>query len=396
LREALRPLRMLEAEAAEAHGIAIDAWREATARAQIRRKADAANAFQAAKKGHDFDASQLVAPDEDDEPALRRFVVNDSSVEALGEVLIGNPNGTLLYQDELIGLLRQLDKEGNEGSRAFYLAGWSGSEPYIFDRIGRGLNRRIDAVCLGVLGSIQPAVIGDMLRDAVATNGGDGFLSRFSMLTWPDVSGTWRNIDRLPDSDAYARAVETFRVCEHLEAAQIADAADVGVRFDAEAQAEFDDWREGYEISQRSSDDHPALVAHRDKYRKLIPALALMIHLADSRNRPAIPRIALRQAFAWAEYLDSHARRAYASVIQADLVGARELLRRIRSGDVQSGFRVRDVYVKGWTRLTTSEQTRAAVSVLSEFDYVREIPDSASVRGGRPTTGYAINPKASK
>ncbi len=77
---------------------------------------------------------------------MRRYVVNDTSVEALGEVLMRNPNGTLAYRDELIGLLRQLDKRVTR-ERVGFLTAWAAKEPYTFDRIGRGLNRRIDAAC---------------------------------------------------------------------------------------------------------------------------------------------------------------------------------------------------------------------------------------------------------
>jgi putative DNA primase/helicase len=394
LREALRPLRELEALAASEHRGQMQTWTVERAEAAIRRRASEQNALKAAKKGDAFDAREFVAVADDDEPAMRRFVVNDSSVEALGEVLRGNPNGTLLYQDELIGLLRQLDKEGNEGARAFYLAGWSGSEPYTFDRIGRGLNRRIDAVCLALLGSIQPAVIGEALRDAVAGNGGDGLLARFSMLTWPDIGDDWRNVDRFPDSDAYATAAATFRRCEEMDAA-VLGAVDVGefgrgLRFDVEAQSDFDAWREGFERAQRASDDHPALIAHRDKYRKLIPALALVCHLADNPAGGPIGAASLLRAQGWAEYLDSHARRAYASVSRADLASARELLRRIRAGEVADSFRARDIYIKGWSRLATPEQAHLAARTLAEFDYLREYGEQT---GGRSTSRYQVNPK---
>jgi hypothetical protein len=343
-----------------------------------------------------FSARDFAASDGDEEPAMRRFVVNDSSVEALGEVLRGNPDGTLLYQDELIGLLRQLDKEGNEGARAFYLAGWSGSEPYTFDRIGRGLSRRIDGVCIALLGSIQPAVIGDALREAVAGNGGDGLLARFSMLTWPDIGGEWRNVDRFPDSNAYATASATFRRCEAIDVDTLG-AVNLGefgkgLRFDESAQADFEAWRQTFERQQRAATDHPALIAHRDKYRKLVPALALICHLADNPNGGPVGADSLLRAIGWVEYLESHAKRAYASVSRADFASARELLRRIQVGEVPDHFRARDIYIKGWSRLATPEQAHRAARTLADFDYLREFDEQRT--GGRPTTSYDVNPRA--
>src|SRR5205814_9042410 len=210
---------------------------------------------------------------------------------------------------------------------------------------------------------------GDALRDAVAGNGGDGLLARFSMLTWPDVSGDFRNVDQFPDSDAYAVAAETFRRCEVLDAASVPAAEALGdpgygLRFDDAAQTDFEGWRDQFERMQRTSDEHPALIAHRDKYRKLVPALALVCHLADNPNGGRIGSSALLRAQAWAEYLESHAKRAYASVSHADLGGARELLRRIRSGHLLDEFRVRDIYIKGWSRLSTPDQAHRAVRTL--------------------------------
>ena len=41
-------------------------------------------------------------------------MVNDSTVEKLGELLNENPNGLLVFRDELTGFLRQLDRDGHE------------------------------------------------------------------------------------------------------------------------------------------------------------------------------------------------------------------------------------------------------------------------------------------
>jgi hypothetical protein len=395
LREALRPLRELERDAAAVHESLMDEWQVHRAEASVRKRAAEQNALRAAKKGANFDARQFADDDAQLAPALRRFIVNNSSVEALGEILLENPTGTLVYQDELIGLLRLLDRQGNEGARAFYLAGWSGFEPYTFDRIGRGLNRRVDAVCLSLLGSIQPSVIGHYLCEAVNESGADGFMARFSVLVWPDLLSEWRNVDRFPNSRAYLAATDVFRRAEVLTAESVgAEVGEfgAGLRFDDGAQAEFESWREVFERAQRSSTDHPALVAHRDKYRKLVPALALICHVADCAAG-SIGQRSLLRAIAWCEYLDSHARRAYASVARPDADGAHELLNRIRQRELPWRFRLRDVYRNGWSRLSEPERARRAVRMLVDFDYLAESADPAHPAGGRPTSSYIVNPK---
>jgi hypothetical protein len=395
LRESMRPLGRLEAKAREGYEEAITAWRRSAELHKLKREAARANAVKAFKGGKPVAANALADDFAEDEPQARRYVVNDCSVEALGVILQGNPNGTLAYRDELIGLLKSLDKEGNEGARGFFLSAWSGTDAYTFDRIGRGLNLRIEACCLSLLGSIQPSVIGGYLRQAVEGGGGDGLLSRFQLLVWPDIAGEWHDVDRWPDTEAKAGAYATFERLDALDPASIGATIEEGVipylRFDADAQSLFSEWRADFEPRIRSGNDHAAFEAHLSKYRKLVPALALLIHLADNPAGGAISETALLKALAWAEYLESHARRAYASVTQAEVEGSRALLHRIRRGEVTNPFVPRDVYLRHWACLSKPEEVHEAMRLLTDLDYLRK---EEQATGGRPKGAIWINPKA--
>ena len=141
----------------------------------------------------------------------------------------------------------------------------------------------------------------------------------------------------------------------------------------------------------RHGQDHAAIESHLSKYRKLVPSLALLIHLADSTGN-AITETALLKALAWAEYLEAHARRAYASVTQAEAEGARALLRRLpKLPDV---FAARDIYRNNWAYLGTPEEAHQAARLLCDFDYLREELTPSGPSGGAPKRGYRINPKA--
>lgn len=394
LREAMRPLRNIEAQAAKAFEDDVREWSRTRELAKLKREAERSNIVKALKKGDDIAPDALGDELADDEPQSRRYVVNDCSVEALGEILRQNPNGTLAYRDELIGLLKSLDKEGQEGARGFYLSAWSGTDGYTFDRIGRGLNMRIEACCLSLLGSIQPAIIGDYLRQAVAGSGGDGLLSRFQLLVWPDIAGEWKDVDRWPDTKSKAEAYATFERLDTLTPESIGAIVEDGgipyLRFDEAAQELFAEWRADFEQRIRSGTDHAAFESHLAKYRKLVPALSLLIHLADNGGA-AIGETALLKALAWADYLEAHARRAYASVTQAEAESARALLNRIRKGEVPDPFAPRDVYLKHWAYLSTPEAAHEAVRLLCDLDYLRE--DRIETKG-RPRVEIYINPKA--
>lgn len=393
LAEAMKPLRRLEGSALEAHEADHAAWESRQEVADLKRKIAKEGALKALRKGTDVGIIGGCA--DDPEPQAKRYVVNDSSVEAMGEILRANPNGALAYRDELVSLLKSLDREGNEGARGFYLTAWSGKEGYTFDRIGRGLNLRIDACCLSLLGSTQPSAIGSYLAEAVATGGGDGLLSRFGMMVWPDISGTWRDVDRWPDNEAKSQAFAVFERLDTLDGSAIGQVDGEGglpfLRFDDVAQEIFNEWRENLETRLRSGEDHPALESHLAKYRKLVPALALLLHLADDAG-PAIGEVAILKALGWAEYLETHNRRAYAAVTAGDATAARALLRRMQKGEVMDGFTERDIYRREWSGLGRHE-VASAIKMLEYHGYIRPEITSLDGAGGRPKTVWRINPR---
>src|SRR5262249_29895373 len=51
-------------------------------------------------------------------PVCRRYEVNDSTIEKLGELLAENPTGLLLFRDELAGFFRSLHREDRASDRA--------------------------------------------------------------------------------------------------------------------------------------------------------------------------------------------------------------------------------------------------------------------------------------
>src|SRR5262249_58561148 len=72
-----------------------------------------------------------------EQPKPVRYRTNDSSYEAIGALLVSNPAGLLVERDELISLLKHLDREEQCVARGFYLSGWAGTQPYTFDRRAR-------------------------------------------------------------------------------------------------------------------------------------------------------------------------------------------------------------------------------------------------------------------
>src|SRR3712207_1431233 len=129
--------------------------------------------------------------DAPEEPVLKRYKTEDATVEKISEILLENPRGILVHRDELSGWLRNLDKQGREGDRSFYLESWNGTGSFDVDRIGRG-SLHLSALCLSILGGIQPGPLSTYVYQATqGDKGDDGLLQRFQLLVWPDPPAAW-------------------------------------------------------------------------------------------------------------------------------------------------------------------------------------------------------------
>jgi putative DNA primase/helicase len=398
---ALAPLKRLAALSVEAHEAAMANYRGEALASKIRAEEGEKAARLALKKNPGADVAGLLSAPELAEPTLRRWMANDTSSASLGELLRQNQNGLLVYRDEIVSLLRSLDREDQAEARGFYLTAWNGDSGYTFDRIGRGLNLHIPAVCLSMIGSTQPARLADYVRAAVRGGAGDdGLIQRFGLLVWPDTSGTWRNVDRWPDGEARKTAHAVFSRLAELRPDALGAAQDRTpdgkpdgppfLRLSPGALSQFTDWREDLEKRLRSGDLHPALESHLAKYRKHVPALALICHVTDG-NAGSIGEAAMLRALAWSEYLESHACRVYGSATAPGLDAARAILRRIQRGDLPAEFSSRDVWRPGWSGLSDAETVRPGLALLADLGWLRETQRET---GGRTATVYTVHPEA--
>ena len=402
LGEALKPLHRLQQNEFELWQAAHDAWALDCKVMAMQDDANERTAKGLAGKDPAAARALLEPVDTPAEPTARRFIVNDATVEKLGELMQQNPWGTLSYRDELYGLLTGLDKQGQEGSRAFYLQSYDGNQGYTFDRIGRG-TVHIPRVCLAMIGGIQPGRIQEYVRGAVAGGSADdGLLQRFGLTVWPDVTGEFIHVDQWPDTPAKQTAWAVFERLAELQ--PVSDTEPNVWRFSPEAQALFVEWLVPFETEIRGDDLHPAMVSHLSKYRKLIPALALVFALIDTPDTGGvIHERELIRALSFGDYLRTHANRLYAAAVTPETTDAVTLLSRIKAGKlvdrdgvILDSFTPRQVALKHWAGLGTPDAVRKAADVLADYDWLRrDVVQSGDALGrGRPSDRYTVNPRA--
>lgn len=330
-----------------------------------------------------------------EEPRARRFKSNDSTTEKLGELLIENPAGVLVFRDELVGLLSTWDRDGREGDRAFYLEAWAGTGTFSIDRIGRG-SLLIPNMAVSIFGGIQPDLLEKYLAAAAASMGNDGLFQRFSVLVYPDpIPYIWR--DKVPDKGAREAVRDVFDRLANFD--PLMDGAEPATefvklpyfRFDSEAQEVFIEWS-GSLHADIAAEPNALLAQHFAKLEKAFGAVALIAHLAAGHVGPVTVESA-RHARAWMNFLTAHARRVYALIESAKVGAARLLGRRLAEGKLPDGFTARDVMRKGWRGLNTGVQIEQALATLEEHGWVIGVDVPSAEQGGRPTERFHVNPR---
>ena len=115
-------------------------------------------------------AYRQAGDDKGDKPVFKQYVISDSTPEARNQVLSVNPNGILLYRDELKGMIDDFCRYAKSGELGQMLS--------MFDSDTIVVNRKSDEPLLikdpfmSIIGSIQPSVLVDTFgNDNMMNNG---------------------------------------------------------------------------------------------------------------------------------------------------------------------------------------------------------------------------------
>jgi hypothetical protein len=343
----------------------------------------------AIKNGNRDSARDLLANlvEEGEVMPCPRLVVNDTSVEKLGELLNQNPNGLLLIRDELTGFLVRLEGEEHQSERAFYLEAFNGDGRFTYDRIGRG-TVQIDNCTVSIIGGVQPSRIAPIVRGAISGASNDGLIQRLQMAVWPDDLGSWQWVDRKPNKEARLAYEKVFRDLYDLTTGDTHTPA--VLNFSPEGQALFQQWMTEIQIKARSGLVPSTMESHILKLPKTVATLALLFELIEG-GRFEVNELAVRTALGWADYLLSHANRVYAAGDTMAADGARVILK--RRGELPERFTVRDLQRKCWASLGDRDSVLSAVEMLVATNHCREVLLDIQRNGGRPAgPSYEWNP----
>jgi hypothetical protein len=385
MKSALGPVYQIEADMRDAWegGLKDKAVEDALAAITQRdSKKRAEKAFRSGDRNQARSLLEGMGQEQEEAPPCPRLVVNDATVEKLGELLNENPHGLLLTRDELAGFLARMESEEYQSDRAFYLEAFNGDGKFTYDRIGRG-TVHIEQCTLSLIGGVQPTRIAPLVRAALGGTNNDGLIQRLQLAVYPDDIGSWEWIDRSPDLRARLAYEDAFKTLHGL------DLDGAIMRFTSDAQAMFRAWMTETQAEARSGNLSSVLESHILKMPRTIASLALIFELLEG-GRAAVGEAATRRALGWADYLRSHANRLYAAGDTMVENGAKLIVERRHL--LPALFTGRDIQRKAWAGLGDRDAIQAAIDMLVDTHHCRSMPTKIGPSGGRPSDIFQWNP----
>lgn len=382
----LKPLQAIERMQREAASQQLAEWQERNEVAKLEEQAWKST-VRAAINDDSPRPARPRACDPGPEPHVPRLIVNDGTIERLGDILSRQPRGTLQTRDELAGWMEGMQRYGGSSDRPFWLEAYGGRS-FTVERMGRP-PLTIDRLTIGVLGGIQP----DRLKSLLFKGDDDGLLARFLPI-WPEPAPI-EMPGRFLDADHFEKILEKLMSLEMVDAGE-GGPRPLMVYFSDAAKQAMLAFR--HEVRAWEEMEEGLLLSFIGKLPGLAARLALVLAYLDwTASGGDQPHELAAEPFTRAVdlvrgYFLPMARRAYAdAALPKAERAARRLVGIIREHGWQS-FSSREVQRLCRKGLHDKQDLDTALKVLEEGDCIRKVEHPPSRKGGRPPRLYAVNP----
>ena len=166
------PLKKIEKRYRKSHQEAYDQWLQ--------------QAFMAKNQGNPAPA----------EPEPQEIIVVDATTESVNKTLVSNPKGVVLWQDELMGWIKNMNSYRKGADLEYYTSAWSGSSVKVSR--AKGI-MWIEYPFVNAVGGIQPDILKNMVAGERREN---GFTDRI-LFAYPDFFEIPHENDMEPDESVY-------------------------------------------------------------------------------------------------------------------------------------------------------------------------------------------------
>ncbi|MFT4757653.1 MAG: hypothetical protein ACI91R_002310 [Vicingaceae bacterium] len=323
-------------------------------------------------------------------PRKREVVLNDVTPEALLIRLSSNPNGVLLFRDEIYGWLVKLERDDGSQERSIYTEAFNGNGKYAQERVTRE-PVKLDFLYVSILGGIQPGRLLPLLKGRLNGKSDDGFFERFQLSVFPDSQDEYTDV--APDINETQKMRNTFCCFAMLSETE----KKLEANFTDEAQAIWTDWAKKHKSKLLRTMPHEQSVL--GKYPALVARLALVFHLFETAfntldyhhfsPEDLINTRDLERAIKFSELLFSHNQRIQAYARDEDHVSSSQnLLSKLPLLD--ENFSSRDIQRKCWQGMKTAKDCQAAIDILVKHGFLREALSKNSA--GKTLVRYEVHP----
>jgi hypothetical protein len=391
---AMKAIRKAQADAFKEHEAARAEW-EAQ---HLRYEAELTGWKRQAAKGHG-DAGD--PPEKPAAPVARRYIVSDTTTEALAPILLGNPRGVLLARDELAGWIGSFDryaKAGKAGADSAHWLSMHNGEALTIDRkTGIPPTIHVPSASVSIAGGIQPGILARALGQEHHES---GMAARVLYAMPPRKAKRWTEADVNADTEAAVAAVfdRLFGLTMEVDPESPALEPDYRPRLVRLADDGKRAWVTFYnEHATEQADLSGDLSAAWSKLEGYAARLALVVHLtrwaagdATLRDPARVDEASIAAGVVLARWFGDEARRVYAILSESDddreTRRLAELIRR-KGGEV-SGREL----VQASRAFRTVADAEAALSALVEAGAGSWVTPEQRGRGGPKARRFVLSP----
>jgi len=378
----MRPMRDLQRKALEAHADAIKQY-----------ETDLAHYDKDLSAWKRETKTDEPPPTKPDPPQAARYIVSDTTVEALAPLLLSNPRGVLLARDELAGWIGSFDRYagGKSGADAAQWLSMHNGESIMVDRkTGNTRTIYVPQASVSVMGGIQPPILHRALG---IEHRESGLAARLLLTCPPRKRKRWTEADVDPDSEAeLARLVgRLYDLQTTVDDEGNPHPVEIGLTRDAKAV-----WKSYYNVHAREQVDLSGeLAAAWSKLEEYAARLALVIHYARWAAGDADPQISdavdadgMRAGVVLAQWFKAEARRVYARLSESD--DDRDQHRLVEWIERKGGsVTARDVQ-QGHRQYRTPEEAETALVKLAKAG-CGNCESTPPGRRGQPTCRFVLS-----
>jgi hypothetical protein len=341
-----------------------------------------------AEKGEGLDPG-----DPPEEPALRRVICSDATIERLAEILEDNPRGTFLARDELsawLGSFSRYKPKGAGSDLPNWLEMFRAGAVIVDRKTGERRQLFVERSAVSVTGGIPPGVLARALTPEFLDSG----LAARLLLAMPVAPPKrWSEAEVTPDAErAYQGVLDKLLTLDF--ALEGGEKVPHVLRLSTEAKAAWVEYYDFWAREQAAAEGE--LAAALSKLEGYAARLALVHHVVtcvhlDTDDRREVGIRSIRAGIALCFWFAAQARRIYAMLSEtSEERAARKLVEYIQA---QGGrITVRQLQKSNSRKYPDSEAAETALNGLVVFGLGEWEELTATPRGGVSARYLRLHP----